>query len=204
VAKLGDIQASGWNYENDELRVLNPATSANSKVLVWLTAEEAIGGGVGDKAGWYDATEFTFESGLDFDLGTGFLTSLYSSGVSFTYSGAVYDQAFTVPCTGKKYVAIPNAVPRQITLAEITATGWNYENDELRKLKKQDSSNEKVYVWLTAEEAIGGGVGDKAGWYDATEFTYEGATTVAPGEGFLTSLYSSSVQLNFPSATAAE
>ena len=203
-AKLSDFSANGWNYENDQIRVLNPSTCANSKVLVYLTADEASGGGVGTVAGWYDADEFTYEGNTTFDLGSAFLTSLGSSSVSFTYSGQVYDQAFSIPCTGKKYVLIPNALPRQISLSEITATGWNYENDQIRKLNRATCANDKVYVWLTKDEAEGGGVGTLAGWYDADEFTYEGAVTIEPGDGVMTSLGSSSVTINMPATTVAD
>ncbi len=202
-AKLSDFSATGWNYENDEIRILNPANSRSTKSLVWLTQEEAIGGGVGDKAGWYDASEFTYEGNTVFDIGSAFLTSLVSTGVKFQYAGQVYDQAFTIPCANKKYVLVPNALPRQISLSEVSATGWNYENDEIRKLNKSNSRSLKTFVWLTKDEAEGGGVGDKAGWYDASEFTYEGAQTLDPGDGLMTSLVSTDVSINMPAVTVA-
>ena len=186
------------------MRIVNAADCSSSKRLVWLTKDEAEGGGVGDKAGWYDSSEFTYEGNLTFDLGTAFLTSLSSTGVKFQYAGQVYDQAFTIPCANKVYVLVPNALPRQISLSEITATGWNYENDEIRKLNKSDCSSAKKFVWLTKDEAEGGGVGDKAGWYDASEFTYEGAQTLEPGEGLMTSLSSLSVNISMPAVTPAE
>ena len=74
--------------------------------MVWLTKEEAVDGEVGDKAGWYDDTEFTYEDEAEFDIGSGFKTSLGSKNVSFIYSGQVYDQAFTIDCKNKKYVII--------------------------------------------------------------------------------------------------
>lgn len=196
--------ATGWNYENDEIRILNPATCANTKALVFLTAAEATEGGVGTKAGWYDSSEFTYEGDASFDLGSAFLTSLVSTGVKFQYAGQVYDQAFTIPCANKRYVLIPNALPRQIAFSEVSATGWNYENDEIRKLNKVNCANEKVFVWLTKAEAEDGGVGNKAGWYDASEFTYEGAQTLEPGEGLMTSLVSTGVSINMPAVTPGE
>ena len=203
-AKLSDFSATGWNYENDEIRILNAANCKSTKSLVWLTKDEAEGGGVGDKAGWYDASEFTYEGNLTFDLGSAFLTSLSSTGVKFQYAGQVYDQAFTIPCANKVYVLIPNALPRQISLSEVTATGWNYENDEIRKLNKSNCRSLKTFVWLTKDEAEGGGVGNKAGWYDASEFTYEGAQTLNPGDGLMTSLSSTGISINMPAVTGAE
>jgi len=132
------------------------------------------------------------------------MTSLVSTGVGFQYAGQVYDQAFTIPCSNKKYVLIPNALPRQLRFSEMSAVGWNYENDEIRKLNRANCASAKKFVWLTKDEAEGGGVGDKAGWYDASEFTYEGAQTLEPGEGLMTSLVSTGVSINMPAVTSAE
>ena len=203
AATLENFVATGWDYEKDELRILNPATCASAKRLVWLTKEEAEGGEVGTKAGWYDASEYTYEGNLEFDLGSGFLTSLSSKGVSFTYSGEVFNDSLTIPCDGKKYVIIPNALPRTITLSEVIATGWDYEKDELRKLNKTNSASAQRYVWLSKEEAEGGEVGDKAGWYDASEYSYEGAQEVLSGEGFLTSISSKNVMISLPASVPA-
>ena len=56
---------------------------------------------------------------------------------------------------------IPNATPRDITLGEITATGWNYENNELRLLNPANSVSKMKFLWLTAAEAAELEVGDK-------------------------------------------
>lgn len=124
--------------------------------------------------------------------------------MTLTYSGQVYDQAFSISCANKVYVLIPNALPRQLSLSEITAIGWNYENDQIRKLNKTTCANDSVYVWLTAEEATEGGVGTLAGWYDAYEFTYMGAVTLNPGDGLMTSLTSTGVTINMPAVTSGE
>lgn len=202
---LSDMIPTGWNYENDTLRLLNPANSAISRGYVWLTKEEATEGGVGTAAGWYDYENFTDESATAFDLGSGFLTSLGSASVSFTYSGEVYDQAFTLDCANKKYNIVPNALPRTLKLSELIATGWNYENDTLRKLNPANSAISQGFVWLTKDEATEGGVGTEAGWYDYENFTYEGAQEFSAGEGFMTSLGSTAVKISFPAAmTSAE
>ena len=92
----------------------------------------------------------------------------------------------------------------QAKLSDFSATGWNYENDELRIINAADCSSSKRLVWLTKDEAEGGGVGDKAGWYDASEFTYEGAQTLEPGEGLMTSLSSLNVNISMPAVTVSE
>jgi len=202
--KLNNIIPTGWDYENDELRIINPANSATTQGFVWLTAEEATEGGVGTKAGWYDGSEFTYEGDQELDLGSGLLTSLFSKGVSFTYSGEVYAESFALDCSNKKYNIVPNALPRAIKVNEIVPTGWDYENDELRILNPANSATSQGLVWLTAEEATEGGVGNKAGWYDGSEFTFEGNQEFEPGYGFLTSLFSKGVIFSYPSAVAAE
>ena len=198
--KLNRFVPAGWDYENDELRILNAANSGTQQVLVWLTAEEAADGGVGTEAGWYDGTEFAYMGDEEFDLGTGFQTSLFSQNVTFTSSGDVFDKPFTLDCSGKKYCIIPNALPRTIKVNEIVPTGWDYENDELRIVDSTNSGTQQVLVWLTAEEAADGGVGTEAGWYDGTEFTYMGNKEIAPGYGFMTSLFSPGVKFNYPAA----
>ena len=201
---LNDIIPTGWDYENDQLRILNPANSASLQRFVWLTEDEAKDGGVGDKAGWYDDTEFTYEGGTELDLGSGFITTLFSKSVSFTSAGEVYNSPITIDCSGKKYNIIPNALPRKIKLNEIIPTGWNYENDQLRLLDPATSGSVQRFVWLTADEAKDGGVGDKAGWYDDTEFTYEGEKEIDPGTGLITTIFSSSVKFNLPSVMGEE
>ena len=204
VFKLNDMIPTGWDYENDQLRILNPANSASLQRFVWLTKEEATEGGVGSQAGWYDDTEFSFEGNKEFDLGSGFITTLFSANVGFTYAGEVFDDSFTLDCAGKKYNIIPNALPRTIQLNEILPTGWDYENDQLRLLNPANSASLQRFVWLTKEEATEGGVGSQAGWYDDTEFSFEGAKEIAPGDGLITTLFSPSVLFTFPKATISE
>lgn len=195
---------TAWNYEDDTLRIVNTSTGGSTKKVVWLTKEIATEGGVGDTAGWYDAEEFTFEGNTTFDIGSAFMTSLVSTDVQFQYAGQVYNQAFTIPCDNKKYVLVPNALPRVISFSEIVASNWDYENDQMRKLNKATGGSVQKFVWLTKDEAEGGGVGDKAGWYDAEEFTYEGAQILNPGDGLMTSLVSKTVQISMPAAVTAE
>ena len=198
------MTATGWDWEGDELRILNPANCANSQVLIWLTREEALEFEVGDKAGWYDSTSVEYQGNAQFDMGTGFMTSLSSKGVNFQYSGQVYNQAFSSSCAGKVYVIVPNALPRNLKMSEVTATGWDWEGDELRVLNPANCANSQVLIWLTKEEALEFEVGDKAGWYDSTSVEYQGDLTVVPGNGFMTSLSSSNVIINMPAAIPAE
>jgi len=171
---------------------------------MWLTKAEATEFEVGDKAGWYDADSVAYMGAEEFDMGSGFMTSLDSEGVQFQYSGQVYTNAFSISCAGKVYVVVPNALPRAITMSEVTATGWNWENDGLRILDHATCKSSKTLMWLTKAEAEEFEVGDKAGWYDADSVEYMGALSVASGDGFMTSLVSPSIVINMPSLTVAE
>ena len=203
-AKFSDLSATGWDWESDELRIINPANCANSKVLMWLTKAEAQEFEVGDKAGWYDSTSVEYAGDMTFDLGSGFMTRFSSTGIKFQYAGQVFDQAFTIPCANKVYAMIPNALPRPILASEISATGWDWESDELRILNPANCANSKVLMWLTKAEAQEFEVGDKAGWYDSTYVEYAGNLSIQPGDGFMTRLSSTNVSINMPAVTPAE
>lgn len=86
----------------------------------------------------------------------------------------------------------------------MTATGWDWEGDELRILNPANCANSQVLIWLTKEETLEFEVGDKVGWYDSTSVEYQGDLTVVPGNGFMTSLSSSNVIINMPAAIPAE
>lgn len=193
------MSAAGWNWENDGLRVVNPANCKSDMTLIWLTKDEATEFEVGDVAGWYDADSVEYKGDVEFDMGSGFMTSLVSDGVSFQYSGQVYTDSFSISCKDKVYVVIPNALPRTIKMSEVSASGWNWENDGLRILDSATCKSERTLMWLTKEEAVDFEVGDKAGWYDADTVEYAGNIEVAPGDGFMTSLASKSVIINMPS-----
>lgn len=203
-AKFSNLVANGWNYENDELRVLNAANCYSAAKYMYLTKEEAVEifEDADALAGWYDADEASYVGDQTFDLGSGFLTSIASSAVTFTYAGQVFDQAFSISCAGMKYAIIPNALPRSVKMSEISATGWNYENDELRVLNPTNCQSAKKLMYLTKEEAVEifEDADALAGWYDADEANYEGDFEVSSGDGFMTSLASPSIIINMPKA----
>ena len=201
---MSDFAATGWDWESDELRILNPATCASAQRLIWLTKAEAVEFEVGTDAGWYDSDSVEYQGNKSFDLGSGFMTSLSSKGVSFQYSGQVYTSAFSIPCANKVYVIIPNALPRKITLSEITATGWDWESDELRILNPATCASAQRLIWLTKAEAVEFEVGTDAGWYDSDTVEYQGAKEVNPGDGFMTSLSSTAVTISMPALDPAE
>ena len=85
--------------------------------------------------------------------------------------------------------------------SDLSATGWDWEGDELRILNPLNCSNDQTLIYLTEEEAKEFEVGTKAGWYDSTSVEYAGDLSVAPGAGFMTSLSSTAVQINMPAVS---
>ena len=192
--RLGDIVATGWDYESDELRTLKTSNGGTDVSMFYLTAAvaEEIGA---PSAGWYDGDGNCHNDDV-FDIGSGFLTCLYSD-VTFTYSGQVYPDEIPLSYAGKKWNVVANPLPTAITLGQVTATGWDYESDELRTLKTSNGGTSVSMFYLTAAvaEEIGA---PSAGWYDGDGECHND-DVVNPGEGFLTCLYSN-VTLTFPAA----
>jgi hypothetical protein len=188
---LKDLKVTGFNYEADEVRIIDPATSATSTMLVYFT--EADGMGV---TGWFDFANEADYNEIPLSLGTGFLTSFGSvTEVAFQSAGEVFNESPTVDCRGNKYQVIPNMLPRSVKLSEIVPTGFNYEKDELRIINPATSATSTMLVYFT--EADGMGV---TGWFDfANEADYNDHV-VEVGDGFLLSSGSENVEFTFPKA----
>ena len=199
---LGDLSATGWNWEADELRILDAATANATSSMFYLTVAEAVDMvGNGAPAGWYDGDGNCYNDTV-LDLGQGFMTRLISD-VTFTSAGQVYGDAFSAAYKGatenKKYNMIPNPLPKTIKLGSISAQGWNWEADELRVLDPQTANPTSSMFYLTAAEAVDMvGNGAPAGWYDGDGNCYND-TDVEVGSGFM-SRFVSDVILVFPSA----
>ena len=194
--KLGDIVAEGFNWENDEIRVINPETSATSVRLIYLDKETADAYEM--EQGWYEGSELEPYNNVSFTLGTGFLTSFGSSAVKFTSAGQVYEYPITIDCSSKKYTMVPNPLPRGVKLSEVSATGFNWEDDELRIMNPATSGTNVRLIYLDKETADSFEM--EAGWYEGNELEPYGNYEIKPGDGMMLSSGSKSVKINFPSA----
>ena len=199
---MSDLSASNWNWETDELRILDAATANPSATMFYLTAAEAKDMlDPSAVAGWYDGDGNCYNS-TSLSLGQGFMTRLISN-VTIQSAGEVYGDQFAADYKGAtssaKYNMVPNPVPREITLGEISATGWNWETDELRVLDAATCNPTLTVFYLTAAEAKDMlDPSAVAGWYDGDGNCYNDRT-VAVGDGFMTRL-TSDVRLVFPAA----
>ena len=201
--RIGDLSATGWDWENDELRILDAATANPSSSMFYLSKAEAVDMlGEGAEAGWYDFDGNCYND-TTVNLGQGFMTRLLSD-VTFQSAGQVYQDAFACSYMGAtknaKYNMIPNPLPKTFKLGSISATGWDWENDELRVLDPQTANPTASMFYLTKAEAMDM-LSDKdaaAGWYDFDGNCYND-TDVEVGAGFMTRLLSD-VTLVFPAA----
>ena len=194
---LANVTPTAYNWEDDQLFVMNPDDSSADAQLIYMDKDTATSMGV--DAGWYDI-DANPKGMEEWSFGTGFMTSFGSGTPDFNYSGEVFDQAYSVDCRGKKYSIVPNGLPRAILLKEVSATGYNWEDDQLFIMNPEDSSADVQLIYMDEDTASAMGV--ESGWYDidANPFgTYE----VAPGAGFMTSFGGGNVILNFPKASSS-
>ena len=159
--------------------------------------------------GWFaDATGATIEGGAEsvkFDAGTGFWT--FGSNFNLVPAGAVNDQdvEFITDTTGK--VAVGNSSPVDLTLADLTVTGYTapslnakgkwvngcQANKFILEKLTTTGTRDVAYHWLD-----NGTVGP--GWFaDATGTAIEGgaeSVVIPAGQGFWT--FGSGFKIVFP------
>ena len=193
---LANVTPTAYDYESDSLFVMNPDDSSADAMLIYMDKDTSSAMGV--EEGWYDI-DATPYGNVEWVFGTGFMTSFGSGTPDFNYAGEVFDQAYSVDCKGKKYNIVPNGLPRTITLAEVTASGYDYESDSLFIMNPEDSSADAQLIYM--DESTAGAMGVDVGWYDIDANPF-GSYEVAPGAGFMTSFGGGQVVLNFPKASA--
>ena len=189
--KLKDYVPTGFSYENDELRVINPNTCGNVNTIAYIYEDDGFG-----VTGWWDVNNTVEYNETEFVTGTGFMTSYNSTAeISNQGSGKVYDEAPSIDCRGNKYQMIPNPLPRRVQLKEIVATGFNYENDELRILDPGTCGISVSLAYLTEDDGFG-----VTGWWDVENTVDYNDEYVEVGDGFLLSSNGKNVQITFPKA----
>ena len=195
--KLKDYVPTGFNYANDECRVIDSGNGETTAQLVYIDEAHAAEADV--DVGWYDFLSGDPYGDVPLALGTGFLTSFgTSTEVSFQNSGEVYREAPTIDCRGNKYQVIPNPLPRRVQIKEITIKGFNYANDELRVV---DPTNGETVVQLVyIDEAHAEEAGVDVGWYDFLSGNSYDDEYMEIGAGFLMSSGDRNIQITFPKA----
>ena len=192
---LANVSATGYDWESDWLYVMNPDDSSADQTLMYLDSTTAASYSMA--AGWYDFDTWEpFEEAVT--IGTGFMTDFNSGTANLVYSGEVYTEPFSVDLRGSKYSILANALPRNVTMSEISATGYDWESDWLYIMNPDDSSADRTLMYLDATTAASYSM--TAGWYDYDTWESVDDLELAPGEGFMTDFNSGNVIINFPAA----
>jgi len=196
---LANVTPTAYDWESDWLYIMNPDNAGADAMLIYL--DEATAAANQMEAGWYDADTLDPYDDVQWEIGSGFMTSFASETPDFNYSGEVYNQEFSLDCRGKKYSIVPNSLPRIITLREVSAIGYDWESDWLYIMNPGTAGADAMLIYLDADTAAASGM--EAGWYDSDTLDPYADYTVAPGDGFMTSFGSGNVILNFPKAISS-
>ena len=202
--RLGDMKLEGSVWGSDWIQFLDPTTSIvdPTKNATYYSAAEAIAdGGSADDAEWEDINEDSLDD-VTYPIGTAFLTSFLSTGVTITYSGEVNLNAAysTIDCTGKPFAYVANPYPGDLTAGDIKLVNSVWGSDWLQFLDPATSIVDplKNITYYSAAEAIAdGGTAADAEWEDIDENSKDD-TPILMGTGFLCSFLSSNVQILFP------
>ena len=207
--RLGDLKLEGSTWGSDWIQFIDPTTSIfdPTKSVTYYSAAEAISdGGTADDAEWENLDEES-QDAVTYPVGTAFLTSFASTGVTITYSGEVNINPayYTVNCTGKPYAFVANPYPGDLTAGDIKLVGSTWASDWFLFLDPATSiadPSKSITYYSEAEAIADGGSADDAEWEDLDE-TCKDDTPIPMGSGFLCSFASPSVQILFPVYTPA-
>lgn len=206
--RLGDLKLEGSTWGSDWIQFINPLTSAvdSTKNATYYSAAEAIAdGGTADDAEWEDINEDSLDD-VTYPIGTAFLTSFLSTGVTITYAGEVnINPAYsTINCAGKPFAYVANPYPGDLTAGDIKLINSTWGSDWLQFINPATSavdSTKNITYYSAAEAIADGGTADEAEWEDIDE-NCKDDTSIPMGSGFLCSFLSSNVQILFPVYTA--
>ena len=206
--RLGDMKLEGSTWGSDWIQFIDPTTSIfdPSKDATYYSAAEAIAdGGTADDAEWEDVDENSLDD-VTYPIGTAFLTSFLSTGVTITYSGEVNLNAAysTINCTGKPYAYVANPYPGDLTAGDIKLVNSTWGSDWLQFIDPATSivdPTRDITYYSAAEAIADGGSADDAEWEDVDE-NCKDDTLIPAGSGFLCGFLSPNVQILFPVYTA--
>lgn len=193
---LRNVTPTAYDWESDFLYVINPDDCTADNELVYFDATTAAALEI--EPGWYDYNTVEPFNDVEWGLGTGFMTSFGSGTPNFVYSGEVCVSTISVDYRGKVYAIVPNPLPRNVAMSEITATGFDWESDFLYIINPDDCTADAELVYFDATTAAAFEL--SAGWYDYNTVESYNEYIVAPGQGFQSSFGSENVIINFPSA----
>ena len=193
--KLGDFKGVGMDITSDCIQFLDPDTLDSDVEAVYLDKET-----YGDFAGWWDINDVGGTSLDDqtFPFTTSFLAAFTSGNeITFSYAGEVPKGAKTFSTT-KQSPMFGNYLPKNLTLADITATGMDITSDCIQILDPDTLDSNVEAVYLDQET-----YGDYAGWWDINDVggTLLDDTPIPAGQGFLAAFPSGNeITITFPAA----
>ena len=193
--KLGDFKSAGMDITSDFIQFLDADTLDSNVEAVYLDEET-----YGEYAGWWDFNDVggTSLDDQEFPFTTAFLAAFPSGNeISFTHAGAVLKGSKTFS-TSAQSPMFGNYLPKDLTLADITASGMDITSDFIQILDPDtlDSNVEAVYL---DEETYG----EYAGWWDFNDVggTSLDDTEIPAGQGFLGAFPSGNeITFTFPAA----
>lgn len=195
--KLGDFKCVGMDGTADSIQFLDPDSLDSNVEAVYLDADT-----YGDSlAGWWDFNDVggTALDDETFPFTTAFLAAFTSgNSISFTFQGEVLQGSKTFS-TSSQSPMFGNYLPKDLTLADITASGMDGTADSIQLLDPDtlDSDIEAVYL---DKETYGDAL---AGWWDFNDVggTPLDDTPIPAGQGFLGAFTSGAeITFTFPAA----
>ena len=193
--KLGDFKGVGMDITSDFIQFLDPDTLDSNVEAVYLDEET-----YGSFAGWWDFNDVGGTSLDDqvFPFTTAFLAAFPSGNeITFSFAGEVLKGAKTFS-TSAQSPMFGNYLPKDLTLADITATGMDITSDFIQILDPDTLDSDVEAVYLDKDT-----YGDFAGWWDFNDVggTLLDDTPVPAGQGFLGAFPSGNeITVTFPAA----
>jgi hypothetical protein len=196
--KLGDIKVTGFEAGSDFVQMLSPTDAG--VILSATYIDEAMADILGDPSmvGWWNDSIDTSLNDQVFTAGTGFLTYLTSSDVTITYAGEVLQGPTTIDLSGMSFSMVANFTPVDLTLGDISASGFEAGSDFIQMLSPADASIVLSATYI--DEAMADTLGDPSmvGWWnDSIDASLDNQVFTA-GAAFLGYFSSPNVTFFFP------
>jgi hypothetical protein len=198
--KLGDIKPSGFEAGADFVQFLDP-TDGNVISSATYVDEDTALDWFGDRssAGWWNGDIDTSLDNEVFSAGTAMLGAFFSPGITITYAGEVLEGMRTLDLSAQSFPLIANFTPVDLTLGDLTATGFEAGADFVQFLDPADANAILSATYVDEATALDW-FGDRslAGWWNGDIDASLNSTPLPTGSAFLGSFSSPDVTLTFP------
>ena len=202
--RLGDVIAEGMDPFSDFIQFLSPATAGTILSATYIDLATSMSEAGDDSlVGWWDPSDLGGTSLSDqvFTAGTGFLCNFTSTGVSLIYAGEVLDGSTTVNLSDQQYPMVSNLTPVDLTLGDISATGFDPFSDFIQFLSVDTAGTVVSATYIDLATSMSEAGDDSlVGWWDPSDL---GGTSLdnhafPAGAAFLGNFTSPNVAIVFP------